>query len=541
MRFPIPVPEPDHGALRPTGVRVATLGVAALLAATALAAAPLTAHAQEAGASEPAAEAAVADAASVEAPGDEPADPSGSAAATPEPVDHVAPVEPEAPVPPAAPREIAAPVQQDAAAASAPEPAEAGPANGAPLAVDDHYSMTQGEVLDVPAPGFLANDSDPDGDPLVGHSTDAEPGDGFGWFPYGGAFTYEPDPAFTGTYVLAYSIRDDSGAVSNWATITIEVLPSDDQVAPVVPNLGPVATDDTYSTPMGTPLTVPSPGVLGNDSDPDGDPLKVQGHQTPWHGWLALQADGSMTYTPKPGFAGTDTFSYGAFDGELYSWADITVEVTPIAGANTAPIAEDDEFTAVAGSPFIIGDLGLLANDSDADGDPIAITAITQAPVFGSIDLAVDGSSVTYTPGAGHTGTDEFRYEISDGEYTDTARVVITTVAPEDPCAPHPTGTDRLAAAAAIAVPAPECEPTEPTQPAEPTEPAEPTQPSEPAEPVVHHADPARPAEPRTAGLPGSTVALAEAGSDTRLAIALAAMITALGLVLRLGGRKTAR
>lgn len=537
MRFPIDVPHPDHSGRRAPALRAATLGVAALLVA-ALTAAPLSAHAEESGASEPVAGAPVADAASVEVPHDDPVDPSGSAAATPDPAEHVAPSAPEAPAPPAAPREIAAPVEQDAAAASAPVPAGAGPANGAPTAVDDHYSMTQGEVLDVPAPGFLANDSDPDGDPIVGHSTDSELGDGFAWFPYGGAFAYEPDPAFIGTYVLAYSIRDDSGAVSNWATITVEVLPSDDQVAPVIPNLGPVASDDAYSTPMGTTLTVPSPGVLGNDSDPDGDPLKVQGHQTPWHGWLALEADGTMTYTPKPGFAGTDTFSYGAFDGELYSWAEITVEVTPVAGSNTAPAAEDDEFTAVAGTPLVIGDLGLLANDSDADGDPIGITAITQSPVFGSIDLAADGSSVTYTPGPGHTGTDEFRYEISDGEYTDTARVVITTVAPEDPCAPHSTGTERRAAAIAIAVPAPECEPTEPTDPLDPAEPAEPSQPSEHVELPV---EPARPAAPRPAALPASTLSLAETGSDTRLAIALAAMLAALGLVLRLGGRRTAR
>ena len=42
----------------------------------------------------------------------------------------------------------------------------------------------------------------------------------------------------------------------------------------------PVATDDAYSTDEDTPLTVATPGVLGNDTDPDGDPLKAIGDRS---------------------------------------------------------------------------------------------------------------------------------------------------------------------------------------------------------------------------------------------------------------------
>ena len=53
-------------------------------------------------------------------------------------------------------------------------------------------------------------------------------------------------------------------------------------------------------------LTVPASGVLGNDYDPNGDPLSVTGHSNPAHGTLSMGSDGGFTYVPTAGYAGPD-------------------------------------------------------------------------------------------------------------------------------------------------------------------------------------------------------------------------------------------
>ena len=80
-------------------------------------------------------------------------------------------------------------------------------------------------------------------------------------------------------------------------------------------NRAPVAANDSYTTPQDTLLNVAAPGVLGNDSDPDGDALAARVISSTAHGVLAPNADGSFAYTPQPGFSGSDSFTYVANDG----------------------------------------------------------------------------------------------------------------------------------------------------------------------------------------------------------------------------------
>ncbi len=80
-------------------------------------------------------------------------------------------------------------------------------------------------------------------------------------------------------------------------------------------NKAPTAAADAYSTAEDTTLTVNAPGVLGDDSDPDHDPLSAVLVSGPSHGTLTLNADGSFTYSPKDNFNGTDSFTYRASDG----------------------------------------------------------------------------------------------------------------------------------------------------------------------------------------------------------------------------------
>src|SRR5690606_41230992 len=74
--------------------------------------------------------------------------------------------------------------------------------------------------------------------------------------------------------------------------------------------------------------TVPAPGVLANDTDPNGDPLTAQLVDGPANGTLVLNPDGSFTYTPDTGFSGTDSFTYQASDGSaLSNVATVTIDV----------------------------------------------------------------------------------------------------------------------------------------------------------------------------------------------------------------------
>src|SRR5262249_31559572 len=120
----------------------------------------------------------------------------------------------------------------------------------------------------------------------------------------------------------SFTYRANDGTLnSNVATVAITVNPVND---------APVAGNDGYSTNEDTALTVAAPGVLGNDSDADGDPLAAQRVSGPAHGTLTLNADGSFTYTPAAGFSGTDAFTYWASDGGAVSGvATVSVTVSP--------------------------------------------------------------------------------------------------------------------------------------------------------------------------------------------------------------------
>jgi VCBS repeat-containing protein len=122
-------------------------------------------------------------------------------------------------------------------------------------------------------------------------------------------------------------------------------------------NYPPNAGNDTYTTAPGTPLIVPAPGVLANDSDPDGDPLTAMLESGPAHGVLTLNVDGGFTYTPAAGFAGTDSFTYRAADGAGAVSAAATVTIT---------VTADDDGDGIPNSqdPDVVGALVAALPDS---------------------------------------------------------------------------------------------------------------------------------------------------------------------------------
>ena len=138
-----------------------------------------------------------------------------------------------------------------------------------------------------------------------------------------------------------YWIKGSIGGVrsgpSNFATVVAE-------------NAAPVAVDDDYSAPQGGPLVVAAAGVLANDTDVDSQATSLTAILVsgPMGGTLVFNGDGSFTYSPNPGFAGTDTFTYKVNNG---TWrgnpaipmsadsniATVSITVTPTLAYGFAP------------------------------------------------------------------------------------------------------------------------------------------------------------------------------------------------------------
>jgi VCBS repeat-containing protein len=234
-----------------------------------------------------------------------------------------------------------------------------------------------------------------------------------------GSFTYSPAANFNGSDSFTYRASDGT-LTSNLATVTIAVGPVND---------APTAADDAYSTGEDTALTVDAPGVLANDSDPDGDHLHTVVGSAPGHGTLTLNPDGSFTYTPAADYNGTDAFTYRAGDGDLTSGlATVTLSVS---AANDGPTAADDAYTTAEDTALTVAAPGVLANDTDPDGDTLSAVA-GLGPSHGTLSRNADGS-FTYTPAADYNGSDSFTYRASDGTATSNlATVTITVTAVND-------------------------------------------------------------------------------------------------------------
>ncbi len=164
--------------------------------------------------------------------------------------------------------------------------------NQAPIANNDRYDARDGIMLG--SVNLLANDSDPDGDPLEVAGFDYR-GAGTLDVRADGTFSYMPAAGFTGVDTFTYTIRDGFGAEDS-ATVSLTVA-----------NEVPIANDDSYDARNG--IVLGSVNLLANDSDPDSDPLEVAGFDYRGAGTLDVLPDGTFSYAPAAGFTGTDTFT----------------------------------------------------------------------------------------------------------------------------------------------------------------------------------------------------------------------------------------
>jgi VCBS repeat-containing protein len=287
------------------------------------------------------------------------------------------------------------------------------PVNDAPVTRGDDYTAAEDETLVVSREGLLANDWDVEGDTLQAVLVTA-PEHGDLSLNADGTFTYRPRKDFNGADSFTYRAYDGA-ADGNAASVTIDVTPVND---------APISTPDVLATDEDVELRVDAPGVLGNDSDVDGDGLYAVLCSGPAHGSLILNDDGSFTYVPAADYNGPDAFTYRAGDGTLLS-EPVTVALT-VRPVNDAPAAGDDAAVTVQDRLVTIP---VLCNDRDVDGDRLMVAPKSeeQGPQFGTVTVAADGSLI-YQPRTGFFGNDTFKYVVTDGHDGSTVATVNVTV-----------------------------------------------------------------------------------------------------------------
>ncbi|WP_299282093.1 tandem-95 repeat protein [uncultured Tateyamaria sp.] len=299
-----------------------------------------------------------------------------------------------------------------------------GAVNDGPVANDDTETTEEDTPVTIDVVG---NDTDDDGDELTVISATV-PADQGTVEIVDNELLFKPAENFNGEATITYTISDGNGGTDT-ANAVVDVTPVNDD---------PVANDDTATVEEDGSVTIP---VLDNDTDVDGDPLRVTDATSP-DGEVTINDDGTITFEPNENFNGPTTITYTVTDDQGGE-DTATVDVNVTAG-NDGPVANDDEDVANEDGPAI--DIDLTANDTDLDGDDLEIQSIDTTGTLGSVSVNPDNDSVSYDAngafeslGVGETATDTFTYVVEDGNGgTDTATVTVTVEGAND----GPTAND---------------------------------------------------------------------------------------------------
>jgi hypothetical protein len=184
----------------------------------------------------------------------------------------------------------------------------------------------------------------------------------------------------------------------------------------------PVAVADTSTVVQGASVSIP---VLGNDSDPDGGTLSVTGVTavTPLAAGTVTVTNngGDVTFVASANFSGVANFTYTISDGQGGT-ATASVSVTVSLGPNQPPVANADSATTAFNTAVTFA---VLANDTDPNGNALSLVSVTPG-TGGTPAIAINGTSVTFTPAAGFSGPATFTYTVSDGSAQATGNVTVT-------------------------------------------------------------------------------------------------------------------
>jgi len=274
------------------------------------------------------------------------------------------------------------------------------PVNDPPIA--NPLSTATAEDLSL---AIVLTGSDVEGSPLT-YSVASQPAHGAlsGTPPN---LTYSPDPNYNGPDAFT-CMANDGLLNSTPATITIMVAAINDL---------PRANDDTPSTNEDASIDI---DVLANDTDVDGDSLKVTEVTQGTHGSVSVNPTDTLSYTPNPDFNGQDSFKYTVSDGnDGTAEASVLITINPV---NDAPTASGKSVTTDEDTT-----LAITLTGSDIDDDPLTYT-LAADPAHGT--LSGTPPNVTYTPDLNYNGTDSFTFTANDGTVNSPEATISIEVRP---------------------------------------------------------------------------------------------------------------
>ena len=217
-----------------------------------------------------------------------------------------------------------------------------------------------------------------------------------------GAFSYTPNAGFTGVDTFTYNrCRTDAPTVCSLATVTITVFD---------------AVNDTNSTLAGQTVTG---NAASNDAFPVGSTFSGPTSSTNG-GTVSMNADGTYSYTPAPGFSGVDTFNYSL----CLPSPNQAICDTATVSIGVRPDAVNDTGSTMANTPLSSSVAG-----NDVGVQPGSTFSKASDPAHGTVTVNSDGT-YTYTPTNGYAGPDSFTYQVClpspNQTLCDTATVNLT-------------------------------------------------------------------------------------------------------------------
>ncbi|KMO39114.1 Mo-co oxidoreductase dimerization domain protein [Methylobacterium variabile] len=373
-------------------------------------------------------------------------------------------------------------------------------ANQAPTAVNDTGpAVTQNTAVTFSTSTLLANDTDPNGDPLTVTSVTNGTGGSVSLNTTNSTVTFTPTTGFTGAANFSYAISDGRGGASSASVALTVSAPGTAPVSLFSSSATPAATNtnDTDAVELGVKFQSSTAGTVSAIKFYKGTQDTGTHTGTLWSstgqklatatftnetasGWQTATLSNPVTLSPGTtytasyhtnvgrysttanGFSsavtsgpltapstGNGVFAYGstsAFPTQSFQNTNYWVDVVFNPGAtvaNQAPTAVNDTGPAVTRNTAITFSTStLLANDTDPNGDPLTVTSVTNG-TGGSVSLNTTNSTVTFTPTTGFTGAANFTYAISDGRGgASSASVALTVSAPgTGPVSLFSTGT----------------------------------------------------------------------------------------------------
>ncbi|MQC99862.1 tandem-95 repeat protein, partial [Vibrio parahaemolyticus] len=226
-----------------------------------------------------------------------------------------------------------------------------------------------------------------------------------------GSVTYTPNDNYVGKDTFTYVVT--SGGVSESTAVEVNVTPVND---------APVAKDDIATTQEDTAVTI---DVLPNDTDIDGDTLRIDSASVPSDQGTVEIVDGKLVFTPAENFNGNAEITYTVTDGSLTDQATVKVTVNAV---NDTPVVESNLADQTLAEDFTTYTIDLNTAFSDVDNVDGELTFSVSGN--SNVLVSIENGIATISPTADWNGSETLTFTATDPSGESVSQTVDFTVAP---------------------------------------------------------------------------------------------------------------